>query len=284
MQSCDQYAAELFRVDSVSRPFPVLCNSTIASSSPQSSQAESSFCSKVWDTCLNVSVQNSPFAPSLHGQDGIPLSSNLTKLSDMWQSKADFCNAFGSASSDGSLCFGGGPVTLNDTGARSVATGMCLEKIGNGSYLDMVPLPDGSNHAFFSNQQGKIWRATIPKEGSDGVIELDESSPFLDLSDIVHFDAQFGLMGIAVHPKFTENGRFFASFNCDKTIWPGCEGRCACNSDVNCDPSELPPDNGAQPCQYHSVIAEFTVNGTSSEPAMVNLSEKNLLISIETFG
>lgn len=134
----------------------------------------------------------------------------------------------------------------------------------------MAPHPDGSNRAFFSNQQGKIWLATIPKQGSGGLLELDEADPFLDLTDEVYFDTEFGMMGIAFHPKFAENGRFFASFSCDKAKWPDCAGRCACNSDVNCDPSKLPPDNGAQPCQYQSVIAEFTVNGTGSAPSLVN--------------
>lgn len=73
----------------------------------------------------------------------------------------------------------------------------------------MVAHPDGSNRAFFSNQPGKIWLATIPKQGSGGVLELDESSPFLDLTDEVHFDTEFGMLGIAFHPKFTENGHFF---------------------------------------------------------------------------
>ncbi|KAE8681342.1 HIPL1 protein [Hibiscus syriacus] len=61
-------------------------------------------------------------------------------------------------------------------------------------FLDMVAHPDGSNRAFFSNQQGKIWLATIPKPG--GTLELDESCPFIDLTDQVHFDTTFGLMGL----------------------------------------------------------------------------------------
>ncbi|KAL1541560.1 hipl1 protein [Salvia divinorum] len=134
----------------------------------------------------------------------------------------------------------------------------------------MVGHPDGSNRAFFSNQQGKIWLATIPSQGSGGVLELDEATPFLDLTDEVHFDSEFGLLGIAFHPKFTENGRFFASFNCDKAKWPACAGRCTCNSDVKCDPSKLNPENGANPCQFQSVIAEFTANGTASQPSLAN--------------
>ncbi|XP_022727602.1 HIPL1 protein-like isoform X2 [Durio zibethinus] len=266
---CDPFSAKLFTIDSVPRPVPLLCNSTVSTNSSQSNQEKNDFCSKVWDTCENVSILNSPFAPSLQGQAGAPVKSNFTKLTELWQSKADFCNAFGGASTDGSVCYDGEPVTLNETGTPSAPHGLCLEKIGNGSYLDMVAHPDGSNRAFFSNQQGKIWLATIPKVGSGGTLELDESNPFIDLTDEVHFDTAFGMMGIAFHPNFAQNGRFFASFNCDKGKSPGCAGRCSCNSDVNCDPSKLGTDNGAQPCQYQSVIAEYTANGTASQPSLI---------------
>lgn len=198
------------------------------------------------------------------------MGSNFTKLTELWQSKTDFCNAFGGAIVGESLCFDGGPVVLNKTGILTPPNGLCLEKIGNGSYLNMVAHPDGSNRAFFSDQPGKIWLATVPNEGAGGELEIDEANPFLDLTDEVHFDAEFGMMGLAFHPNFLQNGRFFASFNCDKIKWARCAGRCSCNSDANCDPSKLQSDNNASPCQYHSVIAEFTTNGTSSQASMVH--------------
>lgn len=275
LQRCDQFSAELFRVNSIPRQVPVLCNSTVLTNSTQTSQAANNFCSKLWTTCQNVSMMNSPFSPSVQGQPGGGAISNITKWADIWKSESDFCNAFGGASEDDSVCFAGEPVTLNSTGISIPPSGLCLEKIGNGSYLNMVAHPDGSNRAFFSNQPGKIWLATIPKQGSGDVMQLDEANPFLDLSDEVTFDTEFGMMGIAVHPNFLTNGRFFVSFNCDKTKWPACGGRCACNSDVNCDPSKLPPDGGSLPCQYQSVVAEFTVNGTASRPSLV-LSQTQL--------
>lgn len=208
-------------------------------------------------------MTNSPFAGSSR------TNSNSTRLNDLWQSQAAFCDAFGGASDVESACYSGEPVTFNSTAPPSPPSGMCLEKIGNGSYLNMVAHPDGSNRAFFANQQGKIWLATIPEQGSGQMLGLDEVDAFLDLTDEVHFDTEFGMMGIAFHPRFTENGRLFVSFNCDKARWPDCAGRCACNSDVNCDPSRLTPDNGAQPCQYQSVIAEYTVNSTTAQPSSV---------------
>ncbi|KAL3528289.1 hypothetical protein ACH5RR_007611 [Cinchona calisaya] len=281
---CDPFSAELFRINSIPRQVPVLCNSTVLPNSAQTSQAATNFCSKVWTTCQNVSMMNSPFYTSVQGQVGGGVVSNFTKLTDIWKSQSDFCNAFGGASDDESVCFAGGPVTLNSTGTSIPPSGLCLEKIGNDSYLNMVAHPDGSNRAFFSNQPGKIWLATIPKQDSGGVMGVDEANPFLDLTDEVTFDTEFGMMGIAVHPNFLTNGRFFVSYNCDKTKWPACGGRCACNSDVNCDPSKLPPDSGSLPCQYQSVVAEYTVNGTASQPSLAKTAQPSEVQRIFTMG
>ncbi|KAF5792760.1 putative quinoprotein glucose dehydrogenase (PQQ, quinone) [Helianthus annuus] len=259
---CDPFSAELFTIKTVARQVPVLCNSTVSSTN--------NYCETVWDTCQNVSITNSPFSPSSQGEAPTPTNSS-NKLTDIWQSRSDFCNIIGGPSVNNSVCFDGKKVSLNITtnSTKSPPTGMCLEKIANGSYLDMVAHTDGSNRAFFSNQKGQVWLATIPEVGSGRGLELDESNPFLDLTDQVHFDTQFGLMSIALHPNFAQNGRFFASFNCDKTRTPSCAGRCACNSDVNCDPSKLTSDSAAQPCQYQSVVAEYSANVSSSSRASI---------------
>jgi hypothetical protein len=211
----------------------------------------------------------------LQGGGGVPaVDSSSSKLNELWQSKSVFCDTFGGSDRYGSICFDGEPVSLQKTETELLPPkGMCLEKIGNGSYLNMVAHPDGSNRAFFSEKSGKIWLATIPdQQSSGGSLELDGSSPFLDLTDRVFSDSSFGMMGMAFHPNFANNGRFFASFNCDKVKTPGCSGRCACNTDVNCDPSKVGPFNAAQaPCRYHKVIAEFTANGSSSEPSSVDI-------------
>ena len=212
----------------------------------------------LWNKCQNLSLANSPFS----SQNGVPLNST-SKLSDIWKTKSEFCSTFGGSSEPGSVCFDGQPVSLNSTKTPSPPSGMCLEKIDNGSYLNMVAHPDGSNQVFLSDQSGKIWLATVPEQESGETLAIDESSPFLDITDEVFTDTEFGLLGIAFHPKFKENGRFFASFNCDKVKWPQCSGRCSCNSDVGCDPSKIGSDNGDEPCRYHSVIAEFSANGNT---------------------
>lgn len=246
------------------RAVPVLCNSTASTNSSQPQDGLDDFCSKVWHECQNASFLNSPFTL----QGGGP-SNSTSKLTDIWESKSAFCNTFGGSSEAGLVCFPGGPVLLNSTETPSPPSGMCLEKIGDGSYLNMVAHPDGSNRVFLSDQPGKIWLAIVPEDGSGEKLVVDGSNPFIDLTDQVYSDIELGLMGIAFHPNFKENGRFFASFNCDKVKWPDCSGRCSCNTDVGCDPSKLGPDNGAQPCQYHSVIAEFTANGSASQAPVI---------------
>lgn len=182
--TCDQFSAELFKVKSGPRPVPVLCNSTAAS--------EKSFCSSVWDSCQNIPITNSPFAPSLQTKAGGTKNSNSSLLTDFWQSKADFCEAFGGNSDKDSLCFNGEQVSLEKNETLQPPNGMCFEKIAEGAYLNMVPHPDGSNRAFFSNQPGKIWLATIPDQDSGESMGLDESSPFADLTDEVYLDTRFG--------------------------------------------------------------------------------------------
>ncbi|KAL7240909.1 hypothetical protein ACSBR2_006536 [Camellia fascicularis] len=275
--TCDEFAAELFSVESVPRSIPVLCNSTVS--------ANSSFCSNVWDVCRDTSILNSPFAPSLQGSTGLPHNSTSAKLTDLWQSKTDFCHAFGSAYNNDSLCFNGKQVSLiNVTETPVPPNGLCLEKIGDGKYINMVSHPDGSNRAFFSSQAGKIWLASIPEQDSGKSLGLDQSSPFVDLTDQVHLDTTFGMLGMAFHPNFAQNGRFFASFNCDKVTSHSCSGRCACNSDVNCDPSKLNSSNGATPCQYYSIVAEYTTNGTTSDPSTAKSAKPSEVRRIFTLG
>ncbi|KAK4842244.1 hypothetical protein QYF36_018325 [Acer negundo] len=197
--------------------------------------------------------------------------------------ETNFCNTYG-----GSKCFDGEKVVLNKCDTRFPSRGLCLEKIGNGSYLNMVAHPDGSDRAFFANQAGKIWLATIPEQGLGGTLGLDESSPFMDLTDQVHFHNSFGLMGLAFHPNFTRNGRFFASFNCDRIKTPGCSGKCSCNSDVNCDPLKLAASSSSsgsvQPCRYYKLIAEFTANVTASDISMATRAKPSEVRRIFSLG
>ncbi|KAM0047065.1 hypothetical protein Hdeb2414_s0009g00324131 [Helianthus debilis subsp. tardiflorus] len=85
----DPFSAELFTIKTVARQVPILCNSTVSSTN--------NYCETVWDTCQNVSITNSPFSPSLQGEAPTPTNSS-NKLTDIWQSRSDFCNIVGGPS------------------------------------------------------------------------------------------------------------------------------------------------------------------------------------------
>jgi len=66
---------------------------------------------------------------------------------------------------------------------------------------------DGSNRLFVTEQHaGKIWAFANDKATS-------EKQLFLDLPDTMSKDNEEGLLGLAFHPKYKENGRFFVYYS-----------------------------------------------------------------------
>ena len=64
---------------------------------------------------------------------------------------------------------------------------------------------DGSNRLFVVGQKGMIW--VLPGDG-----KVEEPPVFMELEDKVAYDDRMneeGLLGMAFHPKFKENGEFF---------------------------------------------------------------------------
>ncbi|KAJ7564428.1 hypothetical protein O6H91_02G017000 [Diphasiastrum complanatum] len=235
---CDAFAAELHGPHDT-KSSPNLCNSN-ASSVHESK----GYCSDVWDACRNVSITDSPFSPHLlNSAPSHPrLSANNDTLSAQWPSRRDFCAAFAPPASDpynASFCFDGGPYQFQSEKQDTAPKGICLQKVELGAYINMIPHPDGSNRVFLASQSGKVWLATLPEKGSSNPITLNESAPYLDISNLVVDNEEFGFLALAFHPNFLQNGRLFVSFNCDKTIWADCAGKCSCTSDVGCDPSQV---------------------------------------------
>ncbi|KAI3938693.1 hypothetical protein MKW92_014014 [Papaver armeniacum] len=262
---CHQFSWDLFGGNLGTRSVPTLC--TVSANTALSKTSSNNFCSKVWDACQTTSILNSPFAPSLRSKIEVAVRSTSSKLADLWNSNTSFCKAFGGSPDDGLVCFNGTTAILRDTADPQPPNGICLEQVANGSYLDMTAHPDGSNRVFLASQQGKIWLVNVPEEGTGEAMVLDESNPFVDLSETVHVSTELGLMSIAFHPNFAHNCRFFASYNCDRDHWSGCSGRCSCNTDVNCDPSKLHSSYGDRPCQFHTVISEYTANNSGFDPS-----------------
>ncbi|QDT96885.1 PQQ-dependent sugar dehydrogenase [Gimesia aquarii] len=71
---------------------------------------------------------------------------------------------------------------------------------------------DGSNRLFIASQKGKVY--VVPNTPEDE--DLEEGKLFLDISDRVTYNDkqnEEGLLGLAFHPKFKENGEFFIYYS-----------------------------------------------------------------------
>ncbi len=66
-----------------------------------------------------------------------------------------------------------------------------------------VTAPPGDSRLFIVDQPGRIWIL------QDGQV-LPE--PFLDVSDLVRYGGERGLLGLAFHPGYADNGRFFVDY------------------------------------------------------------------------
>lgn len=69
--------------------------------------------------------------------------------------------------------------------------------------VGLYPAGDGSGRVFIVEQRGTI---QVRRPGQSG------SKTFLDISDRVTFGGELGLLGLAFHPNFAENGRFFVNY------------------------------------------------------------------------
>lgn len=72
--------------------------------------------------------------------------------------------------------------------------------------LEFLPAPDGSNRVFIVEKSGKIYTL-------DNDPEVKTANLFLDLSSRVDSSAsEKGLLGMAFHPRFEENGFFYVNY------------------------------------------------------------------------
>jgi glucose/arabinose dehydrogenase len=80
--------------------------------------------------------------------------------------------------------------------ARLVVSGLRLP-------LDLKSVPDDRERLYVVEQGGRI---RVVRNG-----QL-QATPFLDISDRTDGTGERGLLGLAFHPRFAENGRFFVNF------------------------------------------------------------------------
>ncbi|MBZ9730201.1 PQQ-dependent sugar dehydrogenase [Salegentibacter sp. JZCK2] len=131
-----------------------------------------------------------------------------------------------------------------------------MELIGEGfvSPLGVVPSPDDSNRLFVIDQIGKIW---IINENGETLAQpfLDITSKVIDLNH--HYDER-GLLGLAFHPQYEINGRFFVYYTAP------------------------PPPGGPEPGEQWdnlSRISEFRVSG--GNPLQADFSSEQVILEIK---
>jgi glucose/arabinose dehydrogenase len=101
--------------------------------------------------------------------------------------------------------------------------------------MGITHAPDGSDHLYVFERAGLIHR--IAKWRAQGPVP--QPTRFLDLSNRVFAQNQGGILGLAFHPRFAENGRFYVSY--------------------------LTQVGGQTPFQF--VVAQFTASGGAANPA-----------------
>jgi glucose/arabinose dehydrogenase len=93
----------------------------------------------------------------------------------------------------------------NNNGSGSGTPNLRLVAENFTAPVGVVTAPDGLNRLFVIDQTGKVW--IVNAEGT----RLE--TPFIDISSkMVSLTPQYderGLLGMAFHPKFTENGKFY---------------------------------------------------------------------------
>jgi len=122
------------------------------------------------------------------------------------------------------------------------------------SPIGLVPVPDNTGRLFIIDQVGKAW-----------IIEGDGdklATPFIDLaSRMVTLNAGFderGFLGLAFHPQYAENGRFFVYYNAP----PRAGG---------------PPEGGSW--NNLSRISEFRVSGGDAN--LADMSSERILLELD---
>ncbi|MCZ6701824.1 MAG: PQQ-dependent sugar dehydrogenase, partial [Ignavibacteria bacterium] len=77
--------------------------------------------------------------------------------------------------------------------------------LGFSKPIDLHHAGDGTDRIFVVEQEGII--KVFPNSGS-----VTSANTFLDLSNIVSTGSERGLLGLAFHPDYTNNGYFYVNF------------------------------------------------------------------------
>ncbi len=125
--------------------------------------------------------------------------------------------------------------SLAGSGARAQPADLALEPVVGGFDRPVIVRHsgDGTGRLFIVEQAGQIWIYDVP---SATLL----ATPFLDIRTLVD-DAsnEQGLLGLAFHPDFTENGLFFVNYTRDPGL--GLDRTVIARYELSGDPNEADP-------------------------------------------
>jgi glucose/arabinose dehydrogenase len=109
----------------------------------------------------------------------------------------------------GSLTTAQAALALGPDDLPALATEVAFPNLKFNRPVAMAYPADGSNRLFVVEQhEAKIW--SFPNQADTG-----EKKLFLQLPDPISKDNEEGLLGLAFHPKYRENGQFFVYYSAD---------------------------------------------------------------------
>eukprot|EP01130_Rhizamoeba_saxonica_P015062 TRINITY_DN6687_c0_g1_i1.p1 TRINITY_DN6687_c0_g1~~TRINITY_DN6687_c0_g1_i1.p1 ORF type:complete len:653 (+),score=137.41 TRINITY_DN6687_c0_g1_i1:1-1959(+) len=242
---CDPWSAHLFDAEQgPARTLPLLCDD---------------YCDSFYETCKdeNINWPSSPF------------SSNPISLD--WANSTSFCAEYFKADSEFATCYNNTPyVPYHGPDVnKTTSTPICLEYVSEASgYVAMVPANDGTGRLFLLSQYG------------GDVLILNSQNYTYNKQNFLHIDVaignEMGLLGMAVHPDFATNGRFFLHYSSNNHVNFTCTENYQCNFG-NCVLGEC------ESAQHYSVISEFTVDPPNSNIASPE-SERILMTIVQHAG
>src|SRR3954466_3463612 len=82
-----------------------------------------------------------------------------------------------------------------------------FELVGKVEERPVLVTHDGRGRAFIVEQPGRIWQIVNGKIAD---------KPYVDLTEKVYSPGECGLLGLAFHPRFADNGRFYIYYIAEK--------------------------------------------------------------------
>lgn len=98
------------------------------------------------------------------------------------------------------------------------ATDVELEQVLSGMSATVDLKNAGDSRLFALGQNGLVQIVTFDAADNASLLPM----PFLDLSTLVSSGNEEGLLGIAFHPEYADNGYFFVNYTCLAALQPDC--------------------------------------------------------------